>query len=142
MCYSAMIQANYKKYQQLFGAAMSLREFYDVFFRRAACEKLKVPKAMEAALDSPQTPDEQAVKELIDRHNVQQATAFEQELFKQRKRLVDAERSLQTRTTKKAEDDRRIAPTRLGSCWSACRTSNGPSSSNATAACFRVTPCP
>lgn len=109
MCYSAMVKADYKKYVQMFGAAMSIREFYDVFYRRAEEGKLKIPKAMEAAFDDPQTDDERAIKSLIDRFNAQQATKFEQELFKQRKRLADAERALQTKTTKKAEEDQRIA---------------------------------
>ena len=109
MCYSAMVKADYKKYVQMFGAAMSIREFYDVFYRRAEEGKLKIPKEMEAAFDNPQTEDERAIKALIDRFNAQQATKFEQELFKQRKRLVDAERALQTKTTKKAEEDQRIS---------------------------------
>lgn len=109
MCYSAMVKADYKKYVQMFGAAMSIREFYDVFYRRAEEGKLKIPKAMEAAFDNPQTDDERAIKSLIDRFNAQQATKFEQELFKQRKRLADAERTLQTKTTKKAEEDQRIS---------------------------------
>ena len=109
MCYSAMVKADYKKYVQIFGAAMSIREFYDVFYRRVEGGNLKIPKAMVAAFDNPQTEDERAIKALIDRFNAQQATKFEQELFKQRKRLVDAERTLQTKTTKKAEEDQRIA---------------------------------
>ena len=109
MCYSAMVKADYKKYVQMFGAAMSIREFYDVFYRRAEGGKLKVPKAMEAAFDNPQTEDERAIKALIDRFNAQQSSKFEQELFKQRTRLADAERTLQTKTTKKAEEDQRIA---------------------------------
>lgn len=109
MCYSAMVKADFKKYQQLFGATMGIAEFHDLFFRRAEGAKLKVPKAVEAAFELPQTEDERAIKELIDRHNAQQATAFEQEMFKQRKRLADAERSLQTKATKKALDDQRIS---------------------------------
>lgn len=109
MCYSAMVKADYKKYVQMFGAEMSIREFYDVFYQRAEEGKLKIPKAMESAFDNPQTEDERAIKALIDQFNAQQAAKFEQELFKQRKRLADAERALQTKTTKKAEEDQRIA---------------------------------
>ena len=109
MCYSAMVKADFKKYQQMFGANMGIAEFHDLFFRRAEGEKLKVPKAVEAAFDLPQTEDERGIKALIDRHSTQQATAFEQEMFKQRKRLADAERTLQTKATKKALDDQRIA---------------------------------
>jgi len=109
MCYSAMVKADFKKYQQMFGATMGIAEFHELFFRRAEGAKLKVPKAVEAAFDSPRTESERRIKELIDRYNAQQATAYEQEMFKQRKRLADAVRALQTKTTKKALDDQRIS---------------------------------
>src|SRR5687768_12678190 len=34
MCYSAQIEANYRKYLRLFGAGMSIREYVDLFWRR------------------------------------------------------------------------------------------------------------
>jgi putative SOS response-associated peptidase YedK len=108
-----MVKADYKKYQQMFGATMGIAEFYDVFFRRAEGAKLKVPKAVEAAFDDPQTEHERAMKELIGHYNGQQAREFEQELFKQRKRLADAERTLQTKATKKALDDQRISTAKV-----------------------------
>lgn len=110
MCYSAQVKADYKRYVELFGATMSIRTFYDTFYRRANEDaKLKIPKGVEAAFANPTTDEERAVKALIDQFNEAQATAFEQELFKQRKRLADAERALQTKVTKKATDDQRIA---------------------------------
>lgn len=42
-----------------------------------------------------------------------QTTKLEQELFKQRKRLVDAERALQTKVTKAALESQRIAPEKI-----------------------------
>ena len=51
---------------------------------------------------SRQTDDEREIKTLIDAFDAEQATKLEQELFKQRKRLADAERTLQTKTTKAA----------------------------------------
>ena len=109
MCYSAMVKADFKKYQQMFGATTGIAEFHDLFFRRAEGAKLKVPKAVEAAFDSPGTEGEREIRELIDRYNAQQATAYEQEMFKQRKRLADAERALQTKATKRALEDQRIS---------------------------------
>lgn len=114
MCYSAQVKADYLRYVQLFGATMSIRQFYDTFYRRAHEDaKLKIPKAVEALFADPKTDDERAIKALIDEFNGAQATAYEQELFKQRKRLADAERSLQTKVTKKAEDDQRIATSKV-----------------------------
>lgn len=113
MCYSAQVQADYKKYVTMFGAEMSIREFYDVFYRRGLDAKIKIPKAVEASFANPQTDDERAIKALIDEHNDKQAAKFEEELFKQRKRLADAERSLQSKPTKKAQEDQRIASDKI-----------------------------
>ena len=109
MCYSAQVNADYKKYVQVFGAVMSIRDFYDTFWRRKEEGKLKIPKAMEDAFSDPQTDGEREIKGLIDAFKAEQATKFEQELFKQRKRLADAERALQTKTTKAATESQRIA---------------------------------
>jgi putative SOS response-associated peptidase YedK len=109
MCYSAQVQADYKKYVQMFGAVISIRDFYDTFWRRKEEGKLKIPKAMEDAFSDPQTDEEREIKGLIDAFKAEQATKFEQELFKQRKRLADAGRALQTKTTKAATESQRIA---------------------------------
>jgi putative SOS response-associated peptidase YedK len=109
VCYSAQVQADYKKYVTLFGATMNIREFYEIFYRRGLDSKIKIPKAVEASFADPENDDERAIKALIDEYNDQQAAKFEAELFKQRKRLADAERILQTKPTKKAQDDQRIA---------------------------------
>lgn len=113
MCYSAQVKAGYKKYVQMFGAAMSIREFYDLFYRRVRDGKLKIPKAMEAAFEDPQTEEEKAIKALIEEYKTLQTARFEQDLFKQRKRLADAERALQAKLTKKAQEDQRIATSKV-----------------------------
>src|SRR4051794_17708545 len=104
MCYSAQVAANYKKFVRTFGATMSIAEFYDVFWRRASepDAKIRIPKAMGAAFDDPQTDDEARIRAEIAKYETQEATRLEQELFAQRKRLADAERILATKTTKAA----------------------------------------
>ncbi|RKE38928.1 SOS response associated peptidase (SRAP) [Paraburkholderia sp. BL23I1N1] len=108
MCYSAQIEADYRKYVKMFGAAMSLREFAELYWEHGGRE-LKAPMAMEAAFSDPQTDDEHRIQALIAENNALRATKFEQELFKQRARLADAERILETKTTKAATESRRIA---------------------------------
>lgn len=115
MCYSAQVKADYKKYVQIFGAVMSIRDFYDTFWRRKEGGKQKILKAMEDAFADPQTDAEREIKGLIDAFKAEQATKFEQELFKQRKRLADAERALQTKTTKAATESQRIAGEKIES---------------------------
>ncbi|MBB5496863.1 SOS response-associated peptidase family protein [Paraburkholderia sp. MM5384-R2] len=109
MCYSAQIEADYKKFVREFGARISLREFAELYWARANGSKVKIPKAMDAAFDDPQEEEQREIKAAIDRFNAEQATALEQELFRQRSRLADAERTLQTRTTKAATESKRIA---------------------------------
>ncbi|SAL77549.1 hypothetical protein AWB67_05115 [Caballeronia terrestris] len=109
MCYSAQIEADYRKYVKMFGAQMDIREFARLYWERAEGSKAKIPKAMDDAFRNPQTDNERQIKEFIDRYNADQATRLEQELFKQRTRLADAERTLQTKTTKAATESKRIA---------------------------------
>lgn len=113
MCYSAQIRADYRAYTRLFGAHLGIREFVDIFYRRAQA-RLKVPKAMELAFERPSTPEEHEIKALIDAYKAERTTVLEQELFTQRKRLVDAERTLLAKQTKKALDDQRIATSKIG----------------------------
>jgi putative SOS response-associated peptidase YedK len=68
---------------------------------------------MDAAFAHPQTDDERAIKAMIDAWDREQASKLEQELFKQRKRLADAERTLQLKTTKAATESKRIATSKV-----------------------------
>jgi putative SOS response-associated peptidase YedK len=109
MCYSARIIADYRRYVRDYDATITLKEFIDLFWRRTADPKIRIPKAMEAAFAAPQSEDERQIRTLIDQFNAEQATRLEQELFKQRKRLADARRALQMRPTKSAAESERIA---------------------------------
>jgi TolA-binding protein len=114
MCYSAQVIADYKKFVRAFGATMDIHEFARLFFERAqGASKSKIPKAMEDAFGEPQTEAEREIKALIGRFNAAQTTRLEQELFKQRKRLADAERTLQTKVTKAATESQRIATDKI-----------------------------
>lgn len=113
MCYSAQIRAEYKQFVRMFGGELSIRAFSKLYFERQSDPKIKIPKAIDAMFQHPQNDEEREIKGFIDAFNASQATRFEQELFKQRKRLADAERSLQVKTTKKAVDDVRIATDKI-----------------------------
>ena len=116
MCYSAQIRANYKKYVREWGADISIKEFVRLYWMRSQGAKVKIPKAMDAAFADPQTDEERQIKAMIDAFDAQQTTTLEQELFKQRKRLADAERTLQTKTTKAATESKRIATDKVEWC--------------------------
>jgi putative SOS response-associated peptidase YedK len=114
MCYSAQIVADYRKFVRLFGALMDIHEFARLFFERAeGISKAKVPKAMEDAFAQPQSETETQIKTLIERFNAEQSSKLEQDLFKQRKRLADAKRTLQTKVTKAATESQRIATDKI-----------------------------
>jgi putative SOS response-associated peptidase YedK len=118
MCYSAQVRASYKKYVREFGADVSLKQFFRLYWLRSQGAKIKIPKAMDAAFSEPETNEEREIKTLIDAFDAEQATKLEQELFKQRKRLADAERTLQTKTTKAALESKRIAGEKVVWCLS------------------------
>jgi putative SOS response-associated peptidase YedK len=109
VCYSAQIWADYKKYVRHWGADIGIREFVRLYWLRDQGAKVKIPKAMDAAFGEPSTDEECTVREFIARFDAQETSRFEQELFRQRKRLADAERTLATKTTKAATESKRIA---------------------------------
>jgi putative SOS response-associated peptidase YedK len=71
---------------------------------------------MDAAFDNPQNDDQRTIYRLIREFDERQASTLEQELFKQRKRLADAERKLQNKPTKAAADSQRIAISKIEWC--------------------------
>ena len=113
MCYSAQVWADYRKYLNAFGVKIGIREFFELFWRDREKAKIKIPRAMEAPFADPQTDMERQIKEAIDAFNVHETARLEQEIFKQRKRLADAERNLATKLTKAASESKRIATAKV-----------------------------
>lgn len=113
MCYSAEIKADYKEYVRLFGADISIRQFVRLYWERREGAKVKIPKAMDMAFSQPKTEEERQIWEMVQGFDAEQAAKLEQELFKQKKRLADAERTLQTKTTKAAAESKRIATDKI-----------------------------
>lgn len=109
MCYSAMVGQDLKHLERVYGASPDIPQIKDLFERRITDKSIRLPKAMELAFEHPETKDEQKIKSLIDEYRTTQSRQLEQELFKQRKRLADAERTIKTKATKKAMEDQRIA---------------------------------
>ncbi|VVD29135.1 SOS response-associated peptidase family protein [Paraburkholderia dioscoreae] len=113
MCYSAQIEADYKKYVKAFGASLNLREFAILYWERANGSKARIPKAVDAAFTEPKGAELLDIKAAIDQFNSGQVAALEQELFRQRTRLADAERVLQSKATKAATESKRIAADKI-----------------------------
>jgi hypothetical protein len=115
MCHSAQIRAEYKKRSSC-GCSVQCSAsgaFSKLYFERQSNPKIKIPKAVDALFMEPQTPEEKEIKDLIDAFDAAQTSVFEQELFKRRKRLADAQRALQVKPTKKAAEEERIATNKI-----------------------------
>jgi putative SOS response-associated peptidase YedK len=109
MCYSAQIERNYRKYVRLWGLdALSKKDFIKKYWQRIDDPKIKIPKAIDAWFAKPKTDEDFKITEAINAYNIARLSKCEQTLFAQRKRVADAERKLQTKSTKKALNDVRI----------------------------------
>jgi putative SOS response-associated peptidase YedK len=113
MCYSAQVWDSYQKYIRAFGASIDLPEFLRLYGARAQGDKIKTTKGMDDAFSGAEAGVEGQIWRLVQAHRAQEAARLEQELFKQSKRLADAERKLASRPTKTAENDQRIASDKI-----------------------------
>lgn len=113
MCYSAQVWANFRKYERVYGAGIDIGEFVRLYAARAEDRKVKIPKGMDLAFLKPESAAEREIKDYIDAYNGDLITSSEQELFKQAKRLADAERKLAVKETKAALNDQRIAGNKI-----------------------------
>jgi putative SOS response-associated peptidase YedK len=112
MCYSAMIEADYLTFIRVTGQVdVSIEEFTARIWQPQKSQAPKIPKAIARWFSGPLANAELAKR--IAECDAAEIARLEQELFKQRKRLADAERTLQTKTTKKAVEDRRISTEKI-----------------------------
>ena len=113
MCYSAMVEQKLKSIGLRFKARIQTELFEDVFRRRVKDDTIKIPRALEANFDLPETSEEARIKRYIEAYRERRAGELEAELFKQRKRLADANRTLALKETRKALEDQRIATDKI-----------------------------
>ncbi len=115
MCYSAAVRADHAAFQRLFPKSrMALKEFFNLYWRKKSAKPpLRTPRVMDAQFAHAKSEDERAIHDLVAELDATQVVALEQDLFKQRKRLADAERSLQSKATKKAQEHQRISTAKI-----------------------------
>ncbi len=94
-------------------ARADVASFERLFKKRLVDDRIKIPKAMEANFLNPETAEERRIHELIVEYQNRKTSQLEAELFKQKSRLVTAERSIKLKTTKKALEDQRIASNKI-----------------------------
>jgi putative SOS response-associated peptidase YedK len=112
VCYSAQVEADYKKYVRLYGADVSIGEFFELYWMRDKYGRVKIPRAMDAAFaaDPDVNPE---LRALVRAYEGLQLGDIEKELFEQRERLVKAEKALEKKITKAASENRRIATNKI-----------------------------
>jgi putative SOS response-associated peptidase YedK len=113
MCYSAQVVQIIRKLHRDLGIRLEYAEAERLFVRRLEEPTLNVSRGFEANFDEPTTDQERRIKIAIDEHRSRVATKLERDLFAQKTRLVNAERSLKTKETKKSREDVRIATTKI-----------------------------
>ncbi len=116
MCYSAQIERDWRKYLRVMGteATLDLGDFIKKYWwRQNEFPSMKIPKAVDAWFADPQNGDEQKIAAFIEAFNDQEISKLEQETFKQKKRLADAQRALAIKETKKALNDQRASSSKI-----------------------------
>jgi putative SOS response-associated peptidase YedK len=109
MCYSAQVIQMARKLNRQLGIRFEYAEVEKLFFRRLDDPSLIISRGFEANFDDPATDQERRIKGAIDEHRARLASKMEKDLFTQKTRLANAERSLKEKETKKAREDVRIA---------------------------------
>jgi putative SOS response-associated peptidase YedK len=113
MCYSAMAVADLRELEREYGATTDFEAIERLFWRRHHERDVTVSKVLELNFENPRTSQEQKIRDVILDYRTSRTRELEHELFKQKKRLGDAERTLKTKTTKKALEDQRIATSKI-----------------------------
>lgn len=117
MCYSAQVAQSLSRLARQFAADIDYSSFEDLFADRLTSDgindSVKITKALEHNFLNPQSQVERSITQSIDTYRLRQTRKLETDLFAQKKRLADAERTLKTKETKKALNDRRIATDKI-----------------------------
>lgn len=113
MCYSAMVEQRLRSLAKGFLAEVDWRMFEELFRRRLE-QDIKVSQALEAnfvgeALTQTAGDAKRLAREHIEEYRARRTESLESEIFKQKRRLADAQRSLREKETRRAQEDERIA---------------------------------
>lgn len=113
MCYSAKVEQNIRDLARVFSATMDYSEVERLMMERLAGRPIRLARGFEWNFSTPQTAEERRIKELDDEYRAKKVAEFEQELFKQKRRLGDAQRKLKVKETKAALNDQRVATSKI-----------------------------
>lgn len=121
MCYAAEVWADYKKYARNFGAEIGFQDFFDLYWQpsqpgqHGRKPRPKTPKALDAAFAFGDADEEHAIAALVEEYDQHEIAQLEHDLFKQRRRLHEAELGLQEGMSTPALQERRAASDKIAS---------------------------
>jgi putative SOS response-associated peptidase YedK len=113
MCYSAQVIQLARKLDRQLGLRLDYEAAERLFFRRLEDPSILISRGFEANFDDPKTEQQRRIRGAIDEHRSRAARKYEQDLFAQKTRLVNAGRSLSVKDTKKAREEMRIASSKI-----------------------------
>src|SRR3984885_10508770 len=113
MCYSAQVIQMARKLHRQLGLRIDYDEVERLFFRRLEDPGIVISRGFEANFTEPTTDQQRRIANAIEEHRSRLATKLEKDLFSQKTRLVNAERSLKDKETKKAREDVRISTAKI-----------------------------
>lgn len=113
MCYSAEAWTMLESFVKETGAEIDMRAFWELYLQRDQKYRVNIPKGMDLNFLHPKSELEQEIHDWIEAWNARRISDSEQELFKQARRLADAERKLAVKETKTATNERRVATNKI-----------------------------
>jgi putative SOS response-associated peptidase YedK len=113
MCYSAQLKAEHRRYEELFGVRISIFDYVKLFKDRILGLDAVIPRGVEAQFFNPQTEAEREIKSAIEQYREMRALDLQREIFEQKTRAAEAERKLQVKYTKTAEQSLGVAQRKI-----------------------------
>jgi putative SOS response-associated peptidase YedK len=113
VCYSAQVVQVVRKLHRQLGIRLDYQEAERLFFRRLEEPSLMISRGFESNFEEPANDQERRIKGAIDEHRSRLATKLERDLFSQKTRLTNAQRSLEAKETKKFREEVRIATSKI-----------------------------
>jgi putative SOS response-associated peptidase YedK len=113
MCYSAKVEQNIRDLARHFAATLDYSEVERLMMERLAGRPIRLARGFEWNFSHPQTVEERRIQQLDAEYRSKKTTDNEQEVFKQKKRLADAERKLKVKETNAALNERRVATSKI-----------------------------
>jgi putative SOS response-associated peptidase YedK len=113
MCYSAKVEQNIRDLARHFAATLDYSEVERLMTERLAGRPIRLARGFEWNFSHPQSAQERRIQALDAEYRSKKVAENEQEVFRQKKRLADAQRKLKVKQTKSALNEQRVATSKI-----------------------------